>query len=766
MTRYTRLVPTAVLVAVLAGAGPLTATVAASPAPVAWSSVQSAPVRGARAGSFYAISCPATYDCIAVGTYTLAGKGSYNTALVEAWHGNTWSVVGTPALGNGGNSQLDAISCTSTSNCVAVGDYAVRREAGGVPGEVVETLVESWDGRSWAVVPSPNASSSTQSILNGVACVAGPRCFAVGSSGLGPTAQMLIESWDGRAWSIDRSPSPAGSQADELYAVSCPAVTSCMAVGFDQYPGGSLLESWDGRDWSQVSAPKLGNSSSIEQLYGVTCTARTACVAVGSIGNGNAGTALIESWDGRDWSVTSTLSPTTAQNVQLNAVACLSPSSCTAVGSYNVGTGVQSLIESSSGGKWSLVSSPTVRTAEFDSLFALACPSPGRCTSVGNFDQNIDSNVQPLVETTAAAPLTVRSSWAMAPSEDIFAAGDNELTGVSCVSALYCTAVGFATYGHDASVLVERWDGKAWSLVKSPNTKGAQESELGGISCVSPANCVAVGFAGDGAKTSTLIESWDGQAWSVSPSPNGAASSGNELASVSCASSASCFAVGFDVQGGVARTLAEHWNGRTWSVVRSANAGAREDNELEGVSCASAKACIAVGSVSKGRTAKPLAESWDGRTWALLASRNVVASEENELGAVSCASPTWCTAVGYVGNGPTARTLVESWDGAAWSVARSANSATAEDNQLSGISCTAADACTAVGFVANGSTARTLIERWDGRAWSIVSSPDPPTTQSVQLAGVSCTTSSRCTAAGYYTSLQTLHQRTLAEIER
>jgi hypothetical protein len=119
-----------------------------------------------------------------------------------------------------------------------------------------------------------------------------------------------------------------------------------------------------------------------------------------------------------------------------------------------------------------------------------------------------------------------------------------------------------------------------------------------------------------------------------------------------------------------------------------------------------------------------------------------------------------------VGNGPTGRTLVESWDGANWSVTRSPNSATAEDNRLYGVSCTAPDACTAVGSVANGSTARALVERWNGRVWAVVPSPNPATTQTVELAGVSCTAASTCTAAGYYTSPQTLHQLTLAEMER
>jgi hypothetical protein len=120
--------------------------------------------------------------------------------------------------------------------------------------------------------------------------------------------------------------------------------------------------------------------------------------------------------------------------------------------------------------------------------------------------------------------------------------------------------------------------------------------------------------------------------------------------------------------------------------------------------------------------------------------------------------------VGFVGDGPTARTLVESWNGRAWSIAVSPDPVTAEDNQLAGVSCVSAGACTAVGLVANGSTGRTLVESWNGRTWSIVSTPDPATTQSVQLEAVSCTSTSKCAAAGNYASLRNLHDQTLLEM--
>jgi hypothetical protein len=69
---------------------------------------------------------------------------------------------------------------------------------------------------------------------------------------------------------------------------------------------------------------------------------------------------------------------------------------------------------------------------------------------------------------------------------------------------------------------------------------------------------------------------------------------------------------------------------------------------------------------------------------------------------------------------------------------------------LSGVSCTAANACTAVGDYDYGSISAdygTLAERWNGTTWAIQATPNPTDSQ---LNGVSCTSATACTAAGDY----------------
>lgn len=157
------------------------------------------------------------------------------------------------------------------------------------------------------------------------------------------------------------------------------------------------------------------------------------------------------------------------------------------------------------------------------------------------------------------------SSFQLPPA--FFSSGDNgQLTGVSCTSRHACTAVGSSDEGGallaEGGALLERWNGVDWSLQAAAPTVGVSVPYLGlgSISCVSNTYCVAVGTADDSYQHS-LVESWNGSAWSVQPSGSG--SLGGELGTVSCSSAVACMAAGANNLDG--SPLALRWNGRAWS---------------------------------------------------------------------------------------------------------------------------------------------------------------------------------------------------------
>ncbi len=243
------------------------------------------------------------------------------------------------------------------------------------------------------------------------------------------------------------------------------------------------------------------------------------------------------------------------------------------------------------------------------------------------------------------------------------------LRAVFCPTTSSCFAVGQA----GSNLLIERWNGTSWSIVVTSNPPGATIGSLNGVSCRGTADCYAVGSSGNGSVTTTLIEHWDGTSWSIVGSPNPGDAFVSELTGVRCALSTMCVAVGFSTTASATRTLAEHWDGTSWSIVASPNAGGSTYSALNGLVCPSSTSCFAVGySVASSR--KTLIERWNGTSWSIVAGPTFPGFDSS-LSAVKCLSTTNCFAVGtHADNTHANNTLVERWNGTSWSVVASPNS--------------------------------------------------------------------------------------------
>ncbi len=180
---------------------------------------------------------------------------------------------------------------------------------------------------------------------------------------------------------------------------------------------------------------------------------------------------------------------------------------------------------------------------------------------------------------------------------------------MTCVSASNCRAVGYHSVGSAHQTLIEQWDGTSWSIVASPNISGAQHNFLETVACNSASDCWAVGeyFDTSNARYRTLIEQWNGSAWSIVASPN-VGNDHNDLYGVTCTSASQCWAVGFYYNSAAYQTLIEQWNGGAWSIVTSANTSTTLGNHLYSVSCTSASDCRAVGYYFQGETPQTLIE--------------------------------------------------------------------------------------------------------------------------------------------------------------
>src|SRR6476660_118141 len=367
--------------------------------------------------------------------------------------------------------------------------------------------------------------------------------------------------------------------------------------------------------------------------------------------------------------------------------------------------------------------------------------------------QGDPSSSSPTAGFPGFAGMPQSGDWSIVSSPNTSATQNNDLFGVTCVSASDCWAVGdYSNENLIPRTLIEHWDGTSWAIVSSPNTGTTDRNFLTGVTCASASECWAVGYYYNGSLIQTLIERWDGTSWAIVSSPNPAPNS--YLNDVTCVSASDCRAVGYYYNGKAYQTLIERWDGTSWAIVSSPNTGATQNNYLRGVTCVSASECWAVGYYYHDTfPVQTLIERWDGISWTIVTSPNTSATQDNLLFPVTCVSASECWAVGNYYNGSAYQTLIERWDGTSWAIVTSPNTSATRDNDLYGMTCVSASECWAVGYYYTGnSTPQTLIERWDGTSWAIVSSPNTSTTQANFLQAVTCVSASECWAVGAYSA--------------
>jgi hypothetical protein len=127
------------------------------------------------------------------------------------------------------------------------------------------------------------------------------------------------------------------------------------------------------------------------------------------------------------------------------------------------------------------------------------------------------------------------------------------------------------------------------------------------VDCTGPSACLAAGSSDQG----TLAERWDGSTWTVDPTPN--APGGGQLFGVACPAPTACTAIGFTFTSGGGELLAEHWNGSSWSIEPTPLIPAAHDMGLPAIACPSTASCTAVGGYENdGPDSVTLAEQWRG----------------------------------------------------------------------------------------------------------------------------------------------------------
>jgi hypothetical protein len=352
----------------------------------------------------------------------------------------------------------------------------------------------------------------------------------------------------------------------------------------------------------------------------------------------------------------------------------------------------------------------------------------------------------------AAVPAAAAAAVLWSPRVHLAAATrpvDN-LDAVAVVSPSDAWAVGTYQASGWAHTLIEHWDGAAWTVTAGPNPGGpAANNYLYGVAATSSSSAWAVGSYRKAGAWHTLIEHWDGTAWTQVASPGKAGVTPGThlpttaLAAVTALSPSDIWAVGW-FHGSTARTLTVHWNGTSWRQVASPNATGNS-NLLLGVAATSPSSAWAVGYYLGRLGHRNLIEHWNGTSWRLAARPSVAGSLS-----AAAASPSSAWAAG--GTQPVSdHTVIEHEVGGLWKVASSPNLV----GLLDAAAATSATNAWAAGFTALG---QPVIEHWNGSTWKQMASPKPGFGEF--LYGLAALSASNAWAVGFYSRNG---QRTLTE---
>lgn len=407
---------------------------------------------------------PSVLVLAAVTAFALGLAGGAGAARAPYGFSRSEKVTAPPNAAHNPTGWLRGVSCTSTGDCTAVGEYedsSGRQQAM----TVTETAAE-W-GRASEVNAPAGSYRNPGAALTDISCASAGDCTAVGSYDNGSDRQQAVAATEtGGKWGPAAQLSlPPGADTEspnaKLDAVSCTSAGNCTGVGHytnssDREEALVATES-DGR-WSPAAELSLPANASttgtaIALLFQVSCTSNGFCAATGLYSStSHDRDAMIANEVGGRWGQAAEfdLLPSGASGVwaYLSGVWCTSVGNCEAVGAYLDGANnTHAMSTAEVRGKWSQAAElqlPTNADPEAPNaeLAAVSCASVGNCAALGVYSTT-ESYSRDMVATEAGGkwgPAAELSPPAGAQGVSTTMGGFGN--GVACTKGGFCTAVG------------------------------------------------------------------------------------------------------------------------------------------------------------------------------------------------------------------------------------------------------------------------------------------------------------------------------------
>jgi hypothetical protein len=330
-------------------------------------------------------------------------------------------------------------------------------------------LVLHWDGNAWKRWPNTGAAQ-----LNAIWGSAADDVWAVSLAG-------DIVHWDGHAWSR-----PDGPPRINLYSGWASGPTDVYAFGYDR--GGLAALHFDGQAWSKVgilSPTALGAGGPSDVIPYLAWGSGPADLWIGAtdweptaVQGSSTGRSLFVHWDGRRWTVDTTLDKGLASSMVVQAMWGNGPNDVWAVG--EIGSGGSDSTGGAihwDGARWSAVTTLAAKDLAdgFISVWSSGADDVwiGGRTTVHHWDGQ-----------SWTEPVTISGGIGYV----VAGTGPNDVWAVGSKD--------------DGTGFSEHWDGSSWQLADIP-------------AAVYPNAVVATSPTSVWVKSDEAMVHWDGQAWTV-----------------------------------------------------------------------------------------------------------------------------------------------------------------------------------------------------------------------------------------------------------
>jgi len=317
----------------------------------------------------------------------------------------------------------------------------------------------------------------------------------------------------------------------------------------------------------------------------------------------------------------------------------------------------------------------------------------------------------------STVPLTV-FQVVSAPNQHQPFPANNYLNAISYSSPSDMWAVGASTI---------HFDGQQWTAFSAPDISGAGTNALTGVADLSPDNVWAVGYINEdteGQNPSAIVEHFNGTLWQMFSSPQFPATDQVFLRSITAISPTDIWAGGSDFEDPFEFPLLEHFDGTAWTQFSPPVS----DCAVSGISADATNDVWASGVTLGGGTC---ILHYDGTGWQSVSSPDGCCGYNYLFGIVALGPNNVWAAGWYIQNPNDDRpnlTLIERWDGSSWQIVTSPNVGPSGQvsSLLRGITAVSANDIWAFGtsIDINSDAASTLLLHWNGSSWAIFPSPN------------------------------------------